>query len=149
MESPPESSEEWRPLPADEGRGMYEISSRGRVRSWCRGGPGGYRAARPRILKLVPNHHGYLVFTFRKDGKQAALNVHREMARAFHGDPRQGEYARHLDGDTLNNTVANVAWGTPRDNKIDSIRHGTAKAAGHPISFDPRRHRYDSPRTSA
>lgn len=133
--------EEWRPLPADEGRGLYEVSSLGRVRSWCQGGPGGYRAAVPRVLSLVANHHGYEVFTFRKDGRQSAVNAHREVCRAFHGEPPfEGAVTRHLNGDSLDNRIENLRWGTQAENKADSIRHGTAKAGGRVIRWNPERH---------
>ena len=121
--------EEWRPLPADEGRGWYEVSSLGRIRSWRQPGPGRYLRAFPKILSPTPNHHGYFVFTFRKDGLQKAVNVHREVCRAFHGEPAEGLYARHLDGDSFNNVASNLAWGTPQDNVDDRERHTAERAA--------------------
>jgi len=33
--------------------------------------------------------------------------------------------ARHLNGQPLDCRAENLAWGTPRQNRLDSVRHGT------------------------
>jgi hypothetical protein len=32
---------------------------------------------------------------------------------------------RHVDGDKRNNSLSNLAWGTPAENAADKVRHGT------------------------
>lgn len=51
--------------------------------------------------------------------------VHRLVALAFHGLPQEGFMACHRDGDRNNNSAANIYWGTPSENTLDSMRHGT------------------------
>lgn len=36
-----------------------------------------------------------------------------------------GFEVRHLNGDSLCNYLANLAYGTPSENRHDSVRHGT------------------------
>jgi hypothetical protein len=58
------------------------------------------------------------------DGERSAA-VHRMVFAAFHGEIPTSVVVRHVDGDPLNNDLANLASGTPADNIADSIRHGT------------------------
>jgi hypothetical protein len=58
------------------------------------------------------------------DGERSAA-VHRLVFAAFHGEIPPGVVIRHVDGDPLNNGLANLTSGTPADNIADSIRHGT------------------------
>lgn len=52
--------------------------------------------------------------------------VHRLVLLAFKGAPcGEANHARHLDGCRVNNTPANLQWGTPKDNARDAIAHGT------------------------
>lgn len=55
------------------------------------------------------------------------------MLEAFVGDPPAPDaVCRHLDGNPGNNQIANLAWGTQKQNIEDSIRHGTfRKGAKH------------------
>jgi HNH endonuclease len=46
------------------------------------------------------------------------------MLRAFDRRPRKGEVARHLDDNFWNNRLANLKWGTQKDNVADAIRNG-------------------------
>ena len=94
--------------------GRYAVSSRGRVRSGekiLRPGVGttGYRATR-----LVG-----------PDGRRRLYKVHRLVLEAFVGPCPEGQEARHLDGDRLNNALENLAWGTRSENAQDRTVHGT------------------------
>ena len=52
--------------------------------------------------------------------------VHRLVCLAFHGKPSsEGNLARHLNGDSRDNRLCNLAWGSHADNTADAIRHGT------------------------
>lgn len=53
--------------------------------------------------------------------------VHQLVLLAFSGPkPSDSHITRHLDGNPLNNSKTNLAWGTPKENTSDSMQHGTA-----------------------
>ncbi|EOV2334965.1 HNH endonuclease [Pseudomonas aeruginosa] len=87
------------------------------------------RSGVPRVL-ATQIHKGYRRVTVgvmvcgRRERHR--LDVHRLVLLAFAGRPScEGMEARHLDGDSLNNCPANLAWGSRRENAADAIRHGT------------------------
>jgi NUMOD4 motif/HNH endonuclease len=110
------TSEHWRPIP--DYKGLYEISTHGRVRS----------LARPRtpgkVLSPGTDGSGYRKVALCKQGKQWDVRVHVLMVRTFHGEPRPGYHIRHLDGDKLNNRLDNLAASPPSLNTLDMVRHG-------------------------
>ena len=111
--------------------GLYRVSDRGDAwsepRATTRGG----------LLKFTLSTTGYCWVTLTKDGEQARFAVHRLVLTAFAGPCPEGQEARHLDGNCLNNrwapgnekeTVAaggNLIWGTHSENIRDKHRHGT------------------------
>lgn len=77
-------------------------------------------------VELSPWEHssyGYLQIEINDDLKL----VHRLILRTFDRPPKDGEWARHLDGNPKNNAIDNLEWGTPTDNVRDKIKHGTSK----------------------
>ena len=61
--------------------------------------------------------------------KKVTTYTHRLVALAFHGEPPEGKHlVRHLDGNGLNNSPENLAWGDDEDNYQDAVRHGVSKA---------------------
>lgn len=69
---------------------------------------------------------GYLCVGLRVSGRPVYRYIHRLVAEAFL-PPRllhQTEI-RHIDGDHMNNTATNLAWGTSTENAADRARHGT------------------------
>ncbi|SHJ57885.1 NUMOD4 motif-containing protein [Nocardiopsis flavescens] len=120
--------EVWKPVVGFPG---YEVSDRGRVRSFKRDPEG-------ELLKLHPGGRGYLQLVLRRDGRSHSRLVHRVVLEAFAGPCPPGQETRHLNGDRFDNRRANLAWGTPAENRADAIRHGTSPAArtrcpqGHP-----------------
>ena len=80
------------------------------------------------ILKPRPkSKHPYPIYrVIGDDGKRRTVYLHTLVVRAFHGDkPNKYAVTRHLDGNPLNNTPENLAWGTAKENIHDSIKHGT------------------------
>lgn len=51
--------------------------------------------------------------------------VHRLVLEAFIGYRPEGMEARHLDGSRRNNSLANLRWGTHKENQADRVLHGT------------------------
>src|SRR5262245_23830279 len=66
----------------------------------------------------------YLYIHLSKDGKAKTHRAHRLMLASFTGSDWPGMHARHLDGDTTNNILTNIAWGTVIENRDDCRRHG-------------------------
>jgi hypothetical protein len=53
--------------------------------------------------------------------------IHHLVLQTFVSPRPEGLLCRHLDGDCTNNNVSNLAWGTPRENYNDCIKHGSNK----------------------
>ena len=69
-------------------------------------------------LKPFGNGCGYNCVTLRG----AVVPVHKAVAYCVWGDRAFGGrrvHVRHLDGDTSNNSITNLAIGTPRENALD------------------------------
>jgi hypothetical protein len=122
--------EEWRPIPGFEG---YEVSNQGRVRSWrVWGHVNSDPPTEPRNLKLQVDEAGYVTVNLWGTEATHPRKVHRLVYSAFKGSLVAGLVVRHLDGDPSNNTPENLSLGTTKENKADSIRHGThAKGERH------------------
>lgn len=61
------------------------------------------------------------------DGKPYLVRDNRLVAIAFHGPaPTKTHQSAHKNGDRLDNRPENLYWATPKQNKRDAIRHGTA-----------------------
>lgn len=108
--------EVWLDVPAY--AGLYRVSNLGRVKRLISG--------EDRILAGCIRNTGYkyVVLTDKERIWQAA--VHRLVLTTFNPVARMdGLHARHLDGNKLNNSLENLAWGTPADNIADQFRHGT------------------------
>lgn len=110
--------ETWLPVPGFEG--LYEVSDAGRVASTP-------KRTRPGRRILAPANHkrgGYLYVTLHRPGKQFHRKIHHLVCEAFNGPRPAGTLARHLDGNHLNNSPGNLAWGTASENNVDRVRHG-------------------------
>lgn len=113
--------EEWRDVVGYEGR--YLVSSLGRIASLhCARG----LRKNPKVLRLKTNRYGYRVITLTDERHNRKYpTVHLLVCEAFNGPRPHGYVCRHLGGSTTNNIPANLAWGTVKQNKRDSIGHGT------------------------
>lgn len=105
----------WRPIP---GWPSYEASDRGDI-----------RRAGGRVLRAQLTTAGYLMLTLSEAGFKKNLTIHRLVCAAFRGpSPAENAVVMHKDGDRLNNTAANLRWGTYKENEADKARHGTRLA---------------------
>jgi NUMOD4 motif/HNH endonuclease len=108
----------------------YEVSDAGRVRSLDRWHPGrggkGQVPRRGRILKQTPHRAtGYLCVCLGVDGRKIQRRVHRLVCEAFHGPRPPGKEVLHGPGGQLDNSAANLHWGTHSENLLDTRRDGT------------------------
>ncbi len=112
--------ETWRSLPGAEG--YYEVSDLGQVRSvphmTSRGMRGGC------VLKQFPDTDGYLRVNISVAGQVRLRLVHQLVLETFVG-PANGRQGRHGRGGKLDNSIANLSYGTPQDNSDDKYRDGT------------------------
>lgn len=95
----------------------YAISDTGVVLSFVR--------VTPRALRQITHGNGYLKVNLCRDARAFTKFVSHMVAAAFIGKRPKGQVVRHKDGNVFNNTVKNLCYGTVKQNKQDSIRHGT------------------------
>lgn len=112
-------SEIWKDIIGYEG--IYQISDHGNVRLT----KGNHKSPKGKILRHCVNGNGYHSVKLCKNGTIIRFSIHRLVLRAFAGEGRTGDQARHLDGNQDNNCLSNLAWGTPHQNAQDRKRHDT------------------------
>lgn len=78
-------------------------------------------------MKTPPDLRGYpVVCIVVGPNQRRVFRVHRLVMLAFVGECPQGHEVRHLDGDSSNAALANLAYGTRSENARDTVRHGRA-----------------------
>lgn len=102
----------------------YAISKTGEILSICGRGVGQMRPwsdavpAKPWLIK------GYLGVGIRNHQGRRKVCVHTLVLETYVGPRPEGMECRHLDGNTANCDLNNLAWGTQDENVCDRIRHG-------------------------
>lgn len=81
---------------------------------------------RPINLRTWENAHGhqYVQLSNGRGSDRDKVLVHRLVAEAFIPNPHDYPIVRHLNDVPYDNCVSNLAWGTAKDNRDDSIRNG-------------------------
>lgn len=80
------------------------------------------------VKELAPMKHsdGYMrVCLYGKSRGKKRKGIHQILALTFLMQSG-GEEVRHIDGNKLNNSLSNLAWGTRAENAADMIVHGTS-----------------------
>lgn len=96
----------------------YEVSSAGEIRSIHSG----------RVRRLFVRKNGYRAIYLTAGAQSKCVLLHSVVLSAFVGPRPVGRVCRHLDGNPANNTVSNLAWGTPAENSNDCRMHGRTPA---------------------
>jgi hypothetical protein len=111
-------------LPVVGWEGLYEVSDQGRVRSLQRFRNG--RTYGGKLLTAVLNPY-YLVVRLRDaaTSRSASLAIHTLVAAAFIGPRLAGQVVRHGANGPLDNSLANISYGTQAENTQDRWRDGT------------------------
>lgn len=113
----------WKDVPGYEGR--YKVSDGGQVKSLV----GAHGIRRERLRKLMTDKAGYQRVTLKKDGVGRNHLVHHLVLGAFIGPKPNGLECRHLNGDSADNRLVNLIWGTSSQNTKDTVRHGNHRGA--------------------
>lgn len=114
-----------------DGYEAYQVSNRGRVRSYKKKVGMGWHIRRdlpPTILSQSPRSKtcAYLCVALVEVGrKRRTFSVHKLVLTHFESPKPDGMQACHRDGDVTNNSIENLRWGTPVSNNLDKISHGT------------------------
>jgi hypothetical protein len=120
--------ERWMPVAGREG--LYEVSSRGRVRSVDRVVLAAASTRRPAHLRrykgqfLTPGRNtkqGHLSVAI---GKGRSRQVHALVLEAFVGPRPLGSECLHNNGDAGDNRLCNLRYGTRAENNRDISKHG-------------------------
>lgn len=99
----------------------YSVGDDGSVWTSKLGAHGGWRRMNAPQSKLA----GYPKVTLSQGNVQRHFHVHRLVLLAFAGKPPQPRMVcRHLNGDPSDNRLANLAWGTFKENEQDKADHG-------------------------
>lgn len=100
--------------------GFYEVSDRGSVASLARA------TTRGRLLKPKVSAWGYQVVTLSRYGRHYERRVARMVLEAFVSPCPPGQEACHGPGGKLDDSLANLSWGTRSKNQgPDRVRDGT------------------------
>ena len=102
----------WKPVVGFEG--LYEVSSKGRVRSIQFHGK-----SRIKLMSLCNRKYGYKHVKLRDWNKGIVVQaqVHRLVAKAFIPNPDNKPQVDHIDTIPWNNNVENLRWVTPLENQ--------------------------------
>jgi len=103
----------------------YEVSNKGRVRSWRKSGPHGGRRNEPKILAYNKHRGGYQMVILCRKGSQKKCTVHRLVLAAFDKSMPSEIDCCHKNGNPSDNRVENLYWGTRKENMADQLIHGT------------------------
>ena len=111
-------------LPVVGWEGLYEVSDQGRVRSLPRFRNGRTYGGRPLTAVLNPR---YLVVKLRDTAtdRSASVSVHALVAAAFIGPRLADQVVRHGANGHMDNSIANLSYGTQAENTQDRRRDGT------------------------
>ena len=133
-------SKSWTPIAGFEG--YYEVHPSGRVRSLDRYVTYARKGGRTSKVffpgkELTGTLSGpgtkYRKVNLHGASGRKIVAVHRLVATAFLPKPEGKDFVLHCDGNSENNGVDNLRWGTQTDNVHDMMRHGTLRSGGKKV----------------
>lgn len=126
-----DTQEEWKPVPIEQFKGLYEISSHGRLKA-CPKVTSDGRSLPEKIIKPTETKSGYLQFKLHNNKFRFNVNAHKLVAITF-GLIYWNEHSsselqiNHIDGNKHNNSVSNLEPCTPSENLLHAYRTGLRK----------------------
>ena len=103
------NNEIWKDIPGYSG--LYQISNKGCVISYC-----GFHNVTQRILRPQITQNGYYQVSLKIHGKVQRFKIHRLVAMAFIPNPRNLPQINHRNEIKTDNRVENLEWCTPQYN---------------------------------
>jgi flavin-dependent thymidylate synthase len=101
--------------------GYYEISSQGRVRNISINAKS-TASVKTNVVREVNGYKRLVTTCFAPNRAPKQIVIARAMLQSFIGN-EENKQARHLNGNSFYNTLNNLAWGTDKQNKEDSLEH--------------------------
>lgn len=102
----------------------YHADKQGRIWSYKTAHPPHVRKV-PRLLIGGLTTKGYRHVVLRVGDDFRCLQVHQLVLLTYRGSkPSPRHQTRHLNGNPSDNRLSNLAWGTPEENYLDTVRHG-------------------------
>ncbi len=124
--------ENWRFIEANSD---YMVSDHGRILS--------FKGKSKLIISSSITAKGYEYVAIRQKGIYVGYSVHRLVATAFIPNPKRLPQVNHLDGNKLNNHVANLEWCDAYDNVMHAIRTGLRPSSpARPLCHNGRGRKY-------
>lgn len=117
-----DTKERWQPIPGFEGH--YDVSDMGRVRSHSRLSQG-----RDLRQHITAGYHRVSLCAWDLGRQKKAHLVHRLVLTAFVGPCPEGMEALHINGNSSDNRLCNLRWGTRAENVADQVAHGARRKA--------------------
>lgn len=108
--------------------GIFEASSDGRIRRIIKTR---YNQKLGEITLSDNPSNRYLKCALVLNGKLKRFSVHRLILLAFRGPCPTGMEGAHLNGNTKDNRIENLAYKTKLENEADKIAHGTRPRGEH------------------
>lgn len=118
------SEEVWAEIPGFPG---YDIYTHGNVRTYrSPNGRGAFKDVPRPVRQSKPKGKDYFRISLSYGDGHCHKKVHTLVLTTFRGErPSPQHDGCHDDGDTGNNHLSNLYWGTKKENAQDRIRHGT------------------------
>jgi len=117
------TTEEWKEIAGY--KGLYEISSKGRVKSFPRN-----TQAREVFIRPQNTSHGYHQVGLSKEGVVKIWTVHRLVASAFLSPIKGKNCVNHKNGIKTDNRIENLEWCTKKENNKHAFRKGLINNTG-------------------
>lgn len=117
--------EKWKPVVGYEG--LYEVSSKGRVRSVDRvliDRIGREKLFRGQSIATHLNKYGYPICKLWMGSKGKTSTIHRLVALSFLENEDNKPQVNHIDGNKENNSIDNLEWVTNSENDIHAFEIG-------------------------
>lgn len=105
-------------------KGLYQVSNLGRFKVLAHTASDGRRFPEKVISVVVSKRDGYGRINLLKDGRKYVKTAHRAVAEAFISNPEQKPQVNHINGNKLDNRVANLEWCTAKENQQHALATG-------------------------